>query len=294
VENLGRIIAEHPFCNGLNPHYVDLLIRCASNVRFDDDQHLFRERGEANEFYLIREGKVALEVVAPQRPPLIMETVAEGEVLGWSWLVPPHRWDFDARAVGPVRAIAVDGKCLRAKCEKNHDLGYELFKRIVDIVCQRSGCDRVGAQGRPMKNRSGTKNSSPAALCRCGPIFLPYLFRAAHDITLESLSEFPEASGFLTCIQCGTWCRLPVRRSDAKGQEESPALRRAFAGRVEHRRTVPRRAVQVGSARHRTDYGNQANGGRAGGAQEQRKRGKGVGNVDRGIACAWSWPERIF
>ena len=142
MENLGRIIAEHPFCKGLPPDYIDLLISCASNVRFYTDQHLFREGGEANHFYLIREGRVALDVVVPQRPRLTMETVAEGEVLGWSWLVPPYRWHFDARAVGPVRAIAVDGKCLRSKCEKNHDLGYELLKRTVDIVGQRMEATR--------------------------------------------------------------------------------------------------------------------------------------------------------
>jgi CRP/FNR family transcriptional regulator, cyclic AMP receptor protein len=137
MEDLGHIIADHPFGNGLNARYVDLLVSCASNVRFDADQHLFREGGEANQFYLVREGKVALEVLAPIRPSVIIETVAEGEVLGWSWLVPPYRWRFAARAVGPVRAIAVDGKCLRTKCEKNHDLGYELLRRTVDIVGRR-------------------------------------------------------------------------------------------------------------------------------------------------------------
>lgn len=137
MESLGRIISEHPFCNGLAPHYVDLLVNCASNVRFEADQHLFREGAEANQFYLIREGKVVLEVVASQRPSLEMETADEGEVLGWSWLVPPYRWHFDARAVGRVRAIAVDGKCLRAKCERNHDLGYELLRRTVNLVGQR-------------------------------------------------------------------------------------------------------------------------------------------------------------
>jgi CRP/FNR family transcriptional regulator, cyclic AMP receptor protein len=137
MEDLGRIITEHPFCIGLPSDYVDLMIGCAWNIRFEADQHLFREGGEANQFYLIREGKVALEVVAPHRPNLIAETVNEGEVLGWSWLVPPYRWHFDARAIGTVRAIVMSGKCIRVKCEKNHDLGYELLKRTVDIVGQR-------------------------------------------------------------------------------------------------------------------------------------------------------------
>ncbi len=143
MENLRRIVAEHPFCQGLESYYVDLLAGCASNVRLHAGQHLFREGGEANQFYLIREGKVALEVFAPSREPIITETVDGGDVLGWSWLVPPYRWHSDARVVEPVCALAVDGKCLRAKCERNHDLGYELLKRVVDIVGQRLESTRL-------------------------------------------------------------------------------------------------------------------------------------------------------
>ncbi|MGA7770641.1 MAG: cyclic nucleotide-binding domain-containing protein [Candidatus Sulfotelmatobacter sp.] len=145
MENLARIIAENPFCKDLETYYIDLLTSCASNIRIEKDFYLFREGGEANHFYLIREGKAALEARAPARPPLIVETVSEGEMLGWSWLVPPYRWRFSARAVEPVRAIAVDGKCLRTKCEKNPHLGYELLKRTVEIVGQRleASCFRM-------------------------------------------------------------------------------------------------------------------------------------------------------
>ena len=137
MENLGRVISEHPFCKGLEPYYIDLLTSCASNVRFDKGHHLFREGGEAHQFFLIREGKISLEGFASQCPTLTVETVEAGEVLGWSWLVPPYRWRFGARAVEPVSAIAVNGKCLRAKCEKNSRLGYELLRRTVEIVGQR-------------------------------------------------------------------------------------------------------------------------------------------------------------
>jgi CRP/FNR family transcriptional regulator, cyclic AMP receptor protein len=137
VENLGRVISEHPFCTGLEPSYIDLPIACASNVRFERGHRLFRGGGEANQFYLIRQGKVSLEIHSPQTPSLSLETVESGEVLGWSWLVPPYRWRFDARAVEPVSAIAVNGKCLRLKCEKDSHLGYELLKRTVEIMGQR-------------------------------------------------------------------------------------------------------------------------------------------------------------
>lgn len=143
MEHLARVISEHPFCKGLESRYLDLLTGCASNVLFDKGYHLFREGGEANQFYLIREGKVSLEVFSPERPSLSVETVEAGEVLGWSWLVPPYRWRFGARAVERVRAVAVDGKCLRAKCEKDTRLGYELLRRTVEIMGQRLEATRV-------------------------------------------------------------------------------------------------------------------------------------------------------
>lgn len=137
MEDLGRIIWEHPFCRGLEPNYLALLTSCASNVRFERGFYLFREQGEASEFYLIRGGKVDLEVLAPPRPSLRVETVQAGELLGWSWLVPPYRWRFSALAVEPVSAIAVNGRCLRVKCEKDARLGYELLRRTVEIMGQR-------------------------------------------------------------------------------------------------------------------------------------------------------------
>lgn len=143
MENLARIISNHPFCNGLETYYIDLLVGCASNVSCETDFYLFREGGEANTFYLIRKGRVALESHAPPHPALILETVAEGDMLGWSWLVPPYRWRFSARAVDAVRAIAINGKCLREKCERNPHLGYELLKRTVEIVSDRLEASRL-------------------------------------------------------------------------------------------------------------------------------------------------------
>jgi CRP-like cAMP-binding protein len=136
METLERILSGHPFFAGLAPAYLDLIVGCASNVRFAAGQFLFHAGAEANEFFLVRAGRVALEVAPPGRMPLVLQTLGEGEILGWSWLIPPYHWVFDARALEPTRAIALDGKCLRAKCEADHDLGYELLKRFAHIVEQ--------------------------------------------------------------------------------------------------------------------------------------------------------------
>jgi len=137
METLERIISQHQFFSGLDPSYVGLLVSCASNQRFKAGSYIFKEGSEANEFYLVRSGKVALELFAPQRTPIVVETLSEGEILGWSWLLPPYFWKFHAHAVQDTAAIALDGKCLRTKCEENHDLGYELLKRFARIVAVR-------------------------------------------------------------------------------------------------------------------------------------------------------------
>jgi len=143
METLERILAEHPFFAGLDARHIQLIVGCATNVRFDAGQFIFREGEEANEFYVIRHGKVALEVFVPGRGPVTIQTLGEGEILGWSWLIPPYHWHFNARAIELTRAIALDGKCLRAKCEDDHDLGYELLKRFAHIVEQRLQATRL-------------------------------------------------------------------------------------------------------------------------------------------------------
>ena len=134
---LDSILAEHPFLKGLAPPQIELIAGCASNVRFNKGDYVFREDEEADRFYLIRHGLIALDVFVPQRGPVTIDTIQEGEVLGWSWLFPPYRWHFDARALQLTRAVAFDGKCLREKCEKDSHLGYELVMRFSQIIMQR-------------------------------------------------------------------------------------------------------------------------------------------------------------
>ena len=143
MQTLEPILAEHPFFKGLKPEYLQLVTGCASNVRFDTGMYIFREGEEASQFYLIRQGKVAIEIFAAQYGPITIETIEEGEVLGWSWIFPPYRWHFNGRVIEPTRAIALDGKCLRAKGEADHDLGYELMKRVAQIMMERLQTTRL-------------------------------------------------------------------------------------------------------------------------------------------------------
>lgn len=124
-------LAKHPFFSGLDERFLQLAVGCAANVRFDTGELIFQIGRSADHFYLIRAGKVALEIPVPGRGNLTIQTLGEGDILGWSWLIPPYTWRFDGRAAETTRAIAFDGKCLRDKCEENPQLGYELLKRVV-------------------------------------------------------------------------------------------------------------------------------------------------------------------
>lgn len=137
------VLAESPFFKGLKKEYLELFTGCASNVRFDAGQYILREGEVANACYLIRHGKVSLEVLAPRRGAIIIQTLGEGEVLGWSRLVRPYQWHFDAQAVEMTRAIALDGECLRMKSESDCCLGYELLKRISELMVERLQAARI-------------------------------------------------------------------------------------------------------------------------------------------------------
>ena len=131
MKTIQPYLSKHRFLEGLKKEYLELLVGCASNVRFEAGEFLLREGKEANTFYLIREGLVSLEMFIPGKGPVTIRNVGKGEVLGWSWLIPPYHWHFDGRALDTTIAIALDGKCLRGKCENDHHLGFELLKRFV-------------------------------------------------------------------------------------------------------------------------------------------------------------------
>jgi len=134
---LAEILADAPFFAGLRPDTIDLVAGCGSNVQFEPGALIFREGEQADAFYLLRHGSIAIEAYAPNSGPLVIETLEAGDVLGWSWLFEPHRWHFDAHALTAVRATAFDGVCLRGKCDADPQLGYELVSRFAQTLIER-------------------------------------------------------------------------------------------------------------------------------------------------------------
>ena len=136
-EDIAALVANHPLLVGLPGDMVSLVSGCARNVAFQAGQYLLVEGEAATTLHLLRRGRVSLEVRAPGRTPMVIETLESGAGLGWSWLFPPYRWQFDARAMEPVGAIEVDAGCLRSKAEADPAFGYQLMKRFASVMVAR-------------------------------------------------------------------------------------------------------------------------------------------------------------
>jgi CRP/FNR family transcriptional regulator, cyclic AMP receptor protein len=137
METIETVLRDVPLFRGLTPAALQLVAGCGKNVRFLDGEMLFRQGDAADSFLVLRHGSIALETFVPSRGAVTIETLEAGEVVGWSWLFPPYRWHFDARATSLVRATVFDGACLRGKCEDDPRLGYDLMSRFSQVLIER-------------------------------------------------------------------------------------------------------------------------------------------------------------
>jgi CRP/FNR family transcriptional regulator, cyclic AMP receptor protein len=143
VQTIEQLLAEAKAFNGMSEEHLALIAGCAKNNTFKDGQYLMREGDPADSFYVVRLGRVALEIFVPQRGAVTLETVEGGDLVGWSWLTPPYRVHIDARAVGSVHVVAFDAACLRGKADEDPVLGYELMRRFIPVIVERLQATRV-------------------------------------------------------------------------------------------------------------------------------------------------------
>jgi len=137
AEAMAARVAFHPFLVGINRSQLALFSDCAITVHFEREQIIFREGEMANRFYLIESGKVVLVASDKRGNSVVIDTIGPGDLLGWSWMFPPYAWRFTARAVESTSAIFFYGTILREYCERDHSLGYELFKRMAPVMMKR-------------------------------------------------------------------------------------------------------------------------------------------------------------
>jgi CRP-like cAMP-binding protein len=130
------LIAQQPFFKGLNPQQLQLLAASALEMKFESGATIFEEGSPANRFYLILTGRVELSSEMEDRNVIPIQTLGPGDDLGWSWIFPPYAMHFSARALEPTSTIFFYGTRLREQCEQDHELGYQIMRRVAEVTTQ--------------------------------------------------------------------------------------------------------------------------------------------------------------
>lgn len=136
-------LARHPFFAGLLENELAELAACAVRREFPAGAPLTHEGDEARTFYALLHGKVAVQLHTPGRGPVTLQTLSAGEVLGWSWMLPPARWAFDAHAVQKTVALELDGPAVLLLCEAEPRLGFRLMQRMARVMAERLQAARL-------------------------------------------------------------------------------------------------------------------------------------------------------
>ncbi|MEU7642125.1 cyclic nucleotide-binding domain-containing protein [Streptomyces sp. NPDC039016] len=150
-------MATTPLLQQLPPNGRERLLAFAHEVTFPEGTHLFEEGGAADQFWILRTGSVNLDVHVAGRRPAVVDLLGPGDLLGWSWLVPPYRWRMGAEAFTLVRAHEFDATAVRALCEADPVLGLAVTRQVLDVVARRLQATRhrlidlggAGASVRP-------------------------------------------------------------------------------------------------------------------------------------------------
>jgi CRP-like cAMP-binding protein len=137
MQSIEEYLSAHAFFSGLDGSFMKFLTSSVKEVQIREGHVLFQQGKPANKFYLVRNGKISVQVPALMGPVLELQTLGEGQILGWSWLIPPYRWNFHARALEDSEVLEFDGSAILARCEEDPKFGYELFKRFAALMSER-------------------------------------------------------------------------------------------------------------------------------------------------------------
>ncbi len=147
-----KTLAENPFFSQLDDDAVAFLVNHARERKIGQGEVIFRQGEHADKFYLVRSGRITVEIPAVYGPSLEIQNLGAGEVLGWSWLIDPYKWDFQARVEEDTDLLEFDGAAVLENCEKNHNFGYEILKQFTELMSERL----TGARRRMMDTFSPT------------------------------------------------------------------------------------------------------------------------------------------
>ncbi len=148
MSSIEEYLSSHKFFMGLDESFIKFLADNATELTIKEDKVLFQQGKTADRFYLLRSGQISVQVPALVGPTLELQLLGANQILGWSWLIPPYRWNFMARAVEDTDLLEFDGSAILDRCEKDPRFGYELFKRFTALMSTRLEAARQKMMGQ--------------------------------------------------------------------------------------------------------------------------------------------------
>jgi CRP/FNR family transcriptional regulator, cyclic AMP receptor protein len=131
------LLRAQPFFDGLDDWQLERLAMHAQRSMFHAGNRVFREGDPADRMWLIVSGRVDIITDVPGRGEVVVDTLGPGAVLGWSWLMPPHRWRFGATAIETTHTVELDGSSVRQLCHNDPSVGLPLALGIIRVVTDR-------------------------------------------------------------------------------------------------------------------------------------------------------------
>jgi len=135
--SITQVLADAPVFQGMSTEYVERLAGHAAERKVENGTCLFRSGDPAKHFYLLVEGEISIEIPALSGPTLQVQRLKPVRVLGWSWLLPPFKWSFNARAETDARVLEFDGESVLNECESDPTFGFEVIKRFSGLMAER-------------------------------------------------------------------------------------------------------------------------------------------------------------
>ena len=133
-QSITEYLSAHEFFSQFRDDDLKFLCECSSMREIKKGQILFRQGEHADKFYVVRSGRISIQMPAIMGPTLEIQAVDEGQVLGWSWLISPYKWNFQTKAEEDSELLQFDGAAILARCEQEPKFGYELLKKFAALM----------------------------------------------------------------------------------------------------------------------------------------------------------------
>ncbi len=142
-QSITEYLSNHAFFSELNVEVVNYLCECVSVHKIKKGQILFQQGERADKFYIVRNGQISIQIPAVMGPTLEIQTLGKDQVLGWSWLISPYQWSFQAKTEENTELLEFDGTTILARCEQDPQFGYVLLKRFAELMAERLDAARL-------------------------------------------------------------------------------------------------------------------------------------------------------